>query len=289
MMPATSRRPSATSTRPGADPASCGSVNVSEYEAMYRVEDTLRWYAGMRRIAEAVLDGRLTAGAASAGGAAAAPGRAGMKILDAGCGTGGNLRWLSRFGAAYGVDLSPHALRFCARRRLGTVSRASVSHLPFPDGAFDLVTSFDVIYHLDVADDVAALAEMRRVLKPGGWALIRVPALEQLRGRHDAAVHTRQRYTLAELEAKARRAGLRPARASYANTLLFPAAAAVRLARRVLPFEAGEASDVRPAPPAVNRLLSLILDLEAAIVRRVDLPVGLSALVLAQRPLGAAP
>src|SRR5687768_8886988 len=160
---------------------------------MYRVEDTLWWYTGMRRIGEALLDGRL---------------QPGLRILDAGAGTGGNLRWLGRFGAAYGIDLSPEATRFCQARQLSTVARASVTDLPYPDSTFDLVTSFDVIYHLGVADDVAALRETARVLKPGGTLLVRVPALDALRSEHDAAVHTRQRYTLRELKEKVERAGL---------------------------------------------------------------------------------
>src|SRR5688500_3743515 len=127
---------------------------------MYRVEDTLWWYVGMRRIGEALLDGRL---------------QPGLCILDAGCGTGGNLRWLSRYGTAVGVDLATEAMRFCRLRRLTTTAQASVLNLPYPDATFDLVTSFDVIYHLDVADDVAALRELSRVLRPGGALLVRVP------------------------------------------------------------------------------------------------------------------
>jgi SAM-dependent methyltransferase len=248
-------------------------VSPDEYEAMYRLEDRLWWYTGMRQISEAVLDSRL---------------QPGQRILDAGCGTGGNLRWLGRFGAACGVDLSPHAVRFCARRGLSTVARATVLSLPFPDATFDLVTSFDVVYHLDVADDVAALAELRRVLRPGGWALVRVPALEPLRSAHDAAVHTRHRYYLGELRDKVCRAGLVVTRASYANALLLPVAAAARvLARRRAGRGADRTaarSDVRPLPPVANALLRGVLGVEAALIARRDLPLGLSALVLAQRP-----
>ncbi len=255
-------------------------MNPSEYEAMFRVEDHLWWYTGMRRIAEEIMRERLDGA-----------GRR-LAILDAGCGTGGNLAWLARFGEVYGVDLSPLAVEFCARRHLTTVSRASVLELPYPDGAFDLVTSFDVIYHLQVRDDVAALAETRRVLKPGGWAYVRVPALEPLRSAHDTAVHTRQRYDVAELREKARLAGLDVVRATYANTLLFPVAAASRLLARLRRHgaPAGHArheevrSDVRPAPAAVNAVLSAILGAEAALLRRLNLPLGLSAVVLARRP-----
>src|SRR5687768_9830740 len=200
---------------------------------MYRVEDTLWWYVGMRRIAEALLDGRL---------------QPGLRILDAGAGTGGNLRWLGRFGVAFGIDLAEEATSFCRERHLSTVARASVTDLPYPDSTFDLVTSFDVIYHLDVANDVAALGEAARVLKQGGTLLVRVPAFDALRSEHDAAVHTRQRYTLGELKQKVERAGLRVRRASYANSLLFPVAAAARLAARIRGSgeSHGDRSDVRP-------------------------------------------
>jgi SAM-dependent methyltransferase len=216
-----------------------------------------------------------------------------LRILDAGCGTGGNLAWLERFGTAYGVDLSALAVEFCTRRDLRTVSRASVLDLPYPDATFDLVNSFDVIYHLQVADDVAALKEMRRVLKPGGHLYVRVPALEPLRSAHDTAVHTRQRYTVPELREKVARAGLTVVRATYANSLLFPAAAASRLLARVRGEDGvhgGEdvQSDVHPVPAIVNALFGAALRTEASILARVDLPIGLSAVALAQRPLQSA-
>ena len=257
-------------------------MNASEYEAMYRVEDTLWWYTGMRRMAEKILGSRLDA-----------PGPL-LRILDAGCGTGGNLAWLSRFGAAAGVDLSPLAVNFCARRQLTTVSRGSITDLPFADQQFDLVTSFDVIYHLQVEDDVRALREMWRVLKPGGWVYVRVPALEQLRSAHDAAVHTRQRYRREELGDRMERAGFRVERLTYANSLLFPLAAASRLGARLRGNTAhsGEASnvesDVHPVAPIVNATFGGILRAEAALLAHVDLPIGLSAVALAQRPLQCA-
>jgi len=247
-------------------------MNVAEYEAMYRVEDTLWWYTGMRRIAQSLLDWRL---------------QPGLKILDAGCGTGGNLRWLQRYGTVWGVDVANEAMPFCRRRGLTTVSQGSVLHLPYRDSSFDLVTSFDVIYHLGVADDVAAMRELRRVLRPGGAVLVRVPAIERLRSEHDTAVHTRQRYSLDELRAKVERAGLRIERGTYANMLLFPLAAASRLLARREGGQAGvdqHRSDVRPASPLVNTLFRWTLDAEAALLSRMSFPLGLSALVVATRP-----
>ena len=194
------------------------------------------------------------------------------------------------------MDLSPLATAYCRRRGLTRVSRASVLELPFSDATFDLVTSFDVIYHLGVADDVAALREMRRVLRPGGALFVRVPALERLQSHHDVAVHTRQRYSAAELRRKAEAAGLRVERASYANSVLLPLAAVSRLGGRLRSALAGPGrtgskggeemvrSDVRPAPALLNALFGAVLGLEAALLSRVDLPIGLSAFVVARRP-----
>jgi SAM-dependent methyltransferase len=310
-------------------------MNPAEYEAMYRLEDHLWWYTGMRRITAAALEGAPSGALTDRTGPAER--RADRRILDAGCGTGGNLAWLSRFGPVWGVDLSPLATAYCRRRGQGTVARSSVTRLPFPDASFDLVTSFDVIYHLGVEDDVAALAEMRRVLRPGGTLFVRVPALERLRSVHDAAVHTRQRYTTGELRAKVDCAGLDVERASYANAFLLPLAAVARLARRrrahgkdaegdgtdgvarpgphetlrarpsgaagagphetpsppsewcdldppETPAHQDEASDVRPVPAPLNALFGAVLGLEAAWLARADLPIGLSAFVVARKP-----
>jgi SAM-dependent methyltransferase len=245
-------------------------LNAAEYAAMYRVEDTMWWYTGMRRISEAVLGERL---------------RPGLTILDAGCGTGGNLAWLSRFGPAYGIDLSPLAMALASRRRLPGLARSSVLRLPFPAARFDLVTSYDVIYHLDVSDDVAALREMRRVLRPGGVLLVRVPALERLRSGHDAAVHTRQRYSLRELRGKLERAGFTVERATYANSALFPLAAAARLLARTRRGEGDgrHESDVKPAPVLLNLALGAVMRAEAVALRALDLPVGLSAVAVGRR------
>src|SRR5207248_8255591 len=143
---------------------------------MRAVEDTHWWYLGMRAIASDLL--------------ASLPLPPAPLILDAGCGTGGNAALLERHGWLVGVDLSDLALDLAAGRGHRPLARASVTALPFPDQTFDLVTSFEVLYHRAVGDDVAALGELRRVLRPGGHLLLRLPALDWLRGAHDAAVHT---------------------------------------------------------------------------------------------------
>lgn len=235
-------------------------MNRDEYARLYRLEDRHWWFVGMRRIAEALL-------APSLGGP--------LRILDAGCGTGGALRWLARYGRVWGVDWSADALAYCQQRGLTRVCRGSVLALPYPDASFDLLTNFDVLYHRGVPGDVKALRELRRVARSRGWCLVRVPALPALWSSHDEAVHARQRYWLGELQAKAERAGWGVVRGTYANSVLLPVAAATRWAKDV-----GGESEVQETPGLVNAALAAILRLEAQWLRRADLPLGLSALVL---------
>ena len=201
------------------------------------------------------------------------PAAGNLHVLDAGCGTGANLAMLDELRSCDGLDLEPAALGFCAQRGLTRLIQGSITELPLASQAFDLVTSFEVLYHLGVRDDRRALAELHRVLRPGGWLLLRLPAYDWLRGRHDIAVHTRHRYTTAEVRALLHEAGFSVVRLSYANCLLFPLFVGKRMTERLLPQRAG--SDVGP-PPRGNGLLTAVLMAEASWLRRHSLPWGLS-------------
>jgi SAM-dependent methyltransferase len=175
----------------------------------------------------------------------------------------------------------PVALELAQQRGVERLVRGSVEAIPFQSGTFDLVTSFDVLYHLAVGDDLAALAELKRVLRPGGLLLTRVAAYNWIRGAHDVATHTRHRYTRDELVGKLRETGFEVLRASYANFSLFPLAPAKRLFERREPT--GPA-DLWQPPGLLNTLLANLLSSEAGPVARRGLPVGLSVVAVARTP-----
>jgi len=241
-------------------------LNVEEYERMFLAEERQWWYAGMRAITDALLD--------------SAPGAGSGRVLDAGCGTGNNLIHLGRRGSAVGVDLSEEALRFCRGRGVTTVG-GNLLQLPFRDGSFDCVTSFDVLYHRWVTDDRGAVAELARVLRPGGLLLVRVPALGLLWGAHDEAVHSRHRYTRSEVKALVGAAGLEIVRSTYANFFLFPLLAVRRSLDRIT---GRHGSDVQFLSPTLERAFLGLLRLEARLIPHVSLPIGASVFALARKP-----
>lgn len=244
-------------------------MNPEEYRVMAELEGVQWWYAGMRRIARALLSPLLPETE-----------RASRRILDAGCGTGWNLEALSVFGETHGVDLSPLAAT-TTKRRGGRVSLGNLLSLPYGSASFDVVTSFDVIYHAWVVDDVQAVRELARVLKPGGVLLLKAPALKILWGAHDEAVHSRHRYTRSEMEALVGAAGLTLVRSTYANSLLFP----VLLTRRYLDRALNRhGSDVALLPPLLEKAFGALLSIEAALLGWMNLPVGASVFAIARKP-----
>lgn len=244
-------------------------MHESEYFNIARCEPIHWWYAGMR--------------AAAAGWLRRLPASVGTPplLLDAGCGTGGGLRWLAEFGRTCGADLHPLALRLAARDGRTPLLQADIRTLPFADRSFSAITSFEALCQLPRGEDVVALREFVRVLHPGGWLLLRLPAHEWLRGPHDDFVHTRHRYSRGEVQAKLRGVGLQPMRTSYANAALFLPVALRRLLQRWAARPA--ASDLRMPSRFLNFLLSAWLRGEAAWLRRFNFPFGLSVLALARK------
>lgn len=241
--------------------------------ATARAERDHFWFRGFRRFIRPLL-------------IEAAHGRSDNMLLDCGCGTGVNLEVLAEFGAAWGFDLTWSGLQTARARGMTRVARATVAAVPFPDATFDIVTSFDVLYCLDDPTERAAVAEMWRVLKPGGSAIVNVAAMPVLRGNHSILSGELRRYDRPRLRALLESGGFRVERMTYTNATLFPAMLAVRLAQRAVGFAPEERATTEIAVPVapVNAALSMLLAAEAAVQRVTPLPFGSSLLCRATKP-----
>jgi SAM-dependent methyltransferase len=239
-------------------------MEPSEYHNIARLEESHWWYAGMRHISRSLIRGLNLPSSA--------------KILDAGCGVGGGLKWLKQFGETIGIDLHPLAIQYSAKNS-HRIARASVQSIPFADNSFDLVTSFEVLYHLSVTDDQQAFNEFERVTRPGGYIVIRVPAHDWLRGAHDRQVHTRHRYEPNELRKKIRMANLRLTRLTYVGMSFWFLAVISRL----LENKDETHSDVKMPSLPINTILKLLISAESGWLKWFNSPFGLSLLVVAQK------
>lgn len=189
------------------------------------------------------------------------PGGAALQVLDAGCGTGGLIERLHRLEPAWrfsGIDFSPLACDFAAKRCAVPISQASITELPFPDASFDTIVSADVICQVPNPDQ--ALREFHRCLRPGGRVVINVPAYMWMWSYHDDVCETKHRFERSELDALLGATGFKVAYSTYWNTLLFPLLAA----RRKL-FGRGRAtSDVQAYPAPIEAVCRAAMSLESA-------------------------
>jgi SAM-dependent methyltransferase len=249
-------------------------MHEAEYRKLAGVEDRMWYFHALHTLVERQLRRSL--------------GNRPARLLDAGCGTGGLIFRMSEAHPAWrwtGVDLSPLALELAAARWSATSGRAGepptlleadITALPFPDAQFDAITSADVLYH--VAEDNAALRELRRVLRPGGALILNLPAHPWLWSYHDEAVAGLRRYRRGELRSQLLAAGFTEASLTHWNTLLLPLIAARR--KLLPPPESG--SDVQGYSWPLEVLGRAATAAERIWLQAASLPFGSSLLAVAR-------
>ncbi len=235
-----------------------------------RVEADHWWFRGRRRLVQHMLRDLDV--------------ERGDRVLDVGTGTGAHLRLLAELGFSnvVGLDRSEASIRFCREKRLGVAPRGDLRALPFAASTFDLVLATDVLEH--VAEEARAIGEIRRVLRPGGLALVTVPAFPALWGLQDEVSHHLRRYRRRELVAGLERGGLAVERCFHFNALLF---GPIWLARRLLRLlRVRLASENEINTPWINAILAAVFAFDVDWAPRLRPAFGVSLLAVARRPAG---
>jgi SAM-dependent methyltransferase len=200
--------------------------------------------------------------------------------LDAAGGTGATSSWLSRQVTTVLCDIEPVALEAAVDRYPQYLTaRADIQRLPFADDSFDIVMCVTALCHEMNPDPQVVVDEFARVARAGAAVVLMEPHHPWLWRGHDVLTHTGRRFRLRELRALAETAGLRVQRATAAYSFLVPPAAAVKLVERGEP-----SSDVGRAENGLGGVFPALAGAERRLLRHVDLPVGLSAVVLATAP-----
>lgn len=242
-------------------------MQTKEYRNIFKNEDTHFYYVGYHNIIISQLKQYLPKK------------RTELKILDAGCGTGGLTKKLSTLGETIGIDISDDAIRFAKKRGL-KVKRGSISKITFPNNSFDIVVSADVLYHQWINDDKKVVQELLRVLKPGGILLIKLPAFDFLKSGHDLIVYTKKRYTKKEVLKLFNKLGVSVLKISYLGSFLLPLAIC-RMVYESLTRITRPHSSVGGVWQPINKLLITAFYIENFLIRYLYIPFGISILVIA--------
>lgn len=241
-------------------------------------EDNHWWFASRTRALNAVMRPIL-------------PNKPDFRLLDIGCGAGNMIHHLSHYGQVKGLEIDERPVKMARQRGYDVDQFDATRPLPFDPGTFDAVTALDVIEHNE--DDMAILAESLRVLKAGGHVIITVPAFMWLWTHNDDINAHVRRYTAGELRQKLSQTGFKVKRITYNNFFVFPMAAGVLLLRRLSGRKPELAShhldeeeyqvEMEPASPSVNAVLTVVGQVEAGLIRYVNLPVGTSLIAVGEK------
>lgn len=240
-------------------------MNPAAYREMAETESTHWWFVGRRAILARLIEQLHLPPDA--------------RVLEIGCGTGGNLEMLGSFGRLSAMEMDGGAREIASNKANGRYDVRGgkcPDNIPFATERFDLVCLFDVLEHIE--EDIATLAAVRNLLAPGGRVLLTVPAYQWLWSSHDEFLHHKRRYSARSLFDTADAAGLRTVRSSYFNSLLFPVIACLRLQSRWLGRTASH--DGRVPKAAVNHVLTRVFSSERRVVDRFNLAFGVSLLAI---------
>lgn len=242
-------------------------MDVDEYRRMAAAADRHWWYRSTRSLLQQLLGPHLDR-------------RPGARYLDAGGGTGATGGWMTASAPTVLADFDEFSLATARAAHAGYQPvRVDLNHVPFDDDAFDAVLCVTALCHRMNPDPAAIVRELARITRPGGVLCVMEPGVRRLRRGHDEVTHTARRFSVGDLRSMATSAGLQVERATGAYTFLVPPAAVMGVVER-----GRDRSDVGRNESGLSGVLGGLASLERRLLRRIDLPFGLSAIVVARKP-----
>lgn len=244
-------------------------MRAREHRQLFELEETYWWFVGRRDLVRDLVRRFCRVRT--------------PVMLDAGCGTGGTMARLADLGTVGGCDSALSALTYCRQRGFTMLAQADVCSLPVRGASCDVVLNCDVLEHVE--DDRTALAELLRVLRPGGLAVLTVPAHQFLWSEHDEALSHRRRYSARQLRNLVEEAGGRVEKLSPVVTGVFLPILVFRLLQHLRPKGPEDPrTDLRVLPGPINRLFIAALRVENWLLRYISLPVGTSLVAVVRKP-----
>ena len=245
-------------------------MHPDEYAKMYELEDVYWWFQGRKKIILNLMHRYINDKSGK------------VKVLDLGCGTGLIMDSLNYRYHPLGLDFSGKALDYCRKRGLHELICGDVSRMPLASQQIPVIVALDLIEHVE--DDNALMKEMLRILEPGGLLFITAPAYKFLWGEHDEALYHFRRYEAKELKALLKKHNFHILKFSYAISFLTAPIIIFRWLRNLLRKKSAPKTHLIVLPRIINRLLLLILHLEAWLLRFINFPFGVSLVAVAQKP-----
>lgn len=237
-------------------------MDQSAYIKMREVEDDHWWFRARRDILQHVIKKRISTSQP-------------LRILEIGCGTGGNLAMLGRFGSVVGLEMDATAAQKAIARDNAQIVRGQIPD-NLPAGQFDLVAMLDVLEHIE--NEGPALQCIRQNISERGHLLITVPAYKFLWTNHDVVMHHYRRYTMSLLRRRLETNGYTVSYINYFNTILLPLVATTRFLKRALNKTS---SDLTIPSPWMNTILYRIFAFEKRLLPACPLPCGVSVIAIA--------